>query len=148
LLYNAHNRICPCKFQVILFQVILVNFTDYFGPHWHFYLGHIIASIPVPWKLAKGVLLETFLLRNPYKLNSPSAHISPCNRAGHFVAAHRQAATVECDAEATAPARTTCGRLGEPSLPPGLTQHKILGNGLDERVAVCHVLYFKHERIS
>jgi hypothetical protein len=30
------------------------DFADYFGPRWHFYLGDIIASIPVPWKFAKG----------------------------------------------------------------------------------------------
>jgi len=30
------------------------DFADYFGPRWHYYLGDIIASIPVPWKFAKG----------------------------------------------------------------------------------------------
>jgi hypothetical protein len=30
------------------------DFADYFGPRWHYYLGEIIASIPVPWKFAKG----------------------------------------------------------------------------------------------
>jgi hypothetical protein len=30
------------------------DFADYFGPRWHFYLGDVIASIPVPWKFAKG----------------------------------------------------------------------------------------------
>jgi hypothetical protein len=30
------------------------DFADYFGPRWHFYLGDIIASIPVPRKFAKG----------------------------------------------------------------------------------------------
>jgi len=30
------------------------DFADYFGPRWHYYIGDIIASIPVPWKFAKG----------------------------------------------------------------------------------------------
>jgi hypothetical protein len=30
------------------------DFADYFGPRWRYYLGDIIASIPVPWKFAKG----------------------------------------------------------------------------------------------
>jgi hypothetical protein len=30
------------------------DFADYLGPRWHFNLGEIIASIPVPWKFAKG----------------------------------------------------------------------------------------------
>jgi hypothetical protein len=30
------------------------DFADYLGPRWYFYLGDIIASIPVPWKFAKG----------------------------------------------------------------------------------------------
>jgi hypothetical protein len=29
------------------------DLADYFGPRWHYYLGEIIASIPVPWKFAK-----------------------------------------------------------------------------------------------
>jgi putative addiction module component (TIGR02574 family) len=45
--YNANNRIYPCKFQVIH-----VNFADHFSPRGDFYLGDIIASIPVPWKFA------------------------------------------------------------------------------------------------
>jgi hypothetical protein len=28
------------------------DFADYFGPRWHFYLGNIIASIPVPFVFA------------------------------------------------------------------------------------------------
>jgi hypothetical protein len=30
------------------------DFADYLGPRWYFYLGDIIASIPVPLKFAKG----------------------------------------------------------------------------------------------
>ncbi len=30
------------------------DFADYFGRRWHFYLSDIIASIPVPWRFAKG----------------------------------------------------------------------------------------------
>jgi hypothetical protein len=30
------------------------DFADYFGPRWHYYIGDIIARIPVPWKFAKG----------------------------------------------------------------------------------------------
>jgi hypothetical protein len=30
------------------------DFADYLGPRWHYYIGGIIASIPMPWKFAKG----------------------------------------------------------------------------------------------
>jgi hypothetical protein len=30
------------------------DFADYFGPRWHYYLGDIIAVIPVPFKFEKG----------------------------------------------------------------------------------------------
>jgi hypothetical protein len=30
------------------------DFADYFGPRWNYYLGDIIASIPVPMKFKKG----------------------------------------------------------------------------------------------
>jgi hypothetical protein len=31
------------------------DFADYFGPRWHYYLGDIIASIPIPFHFAKGM---------------------------------------------------------------------------------------------
>ena len=30
------------------------DFADYFGSRWHYYLGEIIASIPVPLVFGKG----------------------------------------------------------------------------------------------
>jgi len=30
------------------------DFADYFGPRWHYYLGEIIAGIPVPFEFDKG----------------------------------------------------------------------------------------------
>jgi hypothetical protein len=30
------------------------DFADYFGPRWHYYLGAIIAQIPIPFKFGKG----------------------------------------------------------------------------------------------
>jgi len=30
------------------------DFADYFGPRWHYYLGDIIAGIPIPFKFEKG----------------------------------------------------------------------------------------------
>jgi len=30
------------------------DFADYFGPRWNYYLGDIIAAIPVPMKFKKG----------------------------------------------------------------------------------------------
>jgi hypothetical protein len=30
------------------------DYADYFGPRWHYYIGEIIACIPVPFKFGKG----------------------------------------------------------------------------------------------
>src|ERR1035438_7988826 len=30
------------------------DFADYFGPRWNYYIGDIIAAVPVPMKFAKG----------------------------------------------------------------------------------------------
>ncbi len=30
------------------------DFADYFGPRWHYYIGNVIAAIPVPFKFDKG----------------------------------------------------------------------------------------------
>ena len=30
------------------------DFADYFGPRWHYYIGDIIAGIPIPFKFEKG----------------------------------------------------------------------------------------------
>jgi len=31
------------------------DYADYFGPRWHYYIGDIIAGIPIPFKFGKGV---------------------------------------------------------------------------------------------
>jgi hypothetical protein len=81
--YNVNNRIYTCKFQVFL-----VNFADYFGPRWHFYLGDIIASIPVPLVFAKGQFengVATKVLRD--FAQDPFPYLDPEARA-KMTAAH------------------------------------------------------------
>jgi hypothetical protein len=30
------------------------DYADYFGPRWHYYIGEILAGIPIPFKFGKG----------------------------------------------------------------------------------------------
>jgi hypothetical protein len=53
------------------------DFADYLGPRWHFYMGDIIASIPVPWKFAESVFQKCkgfcFLAKGPMARHNEGA---------------------------------------------------------------------------
>lgn len=57
------------------------DYADYFGPRWHYYIGEIIAGIPIPFKFGKSDFEKGVAIKilNEYAEN-PNAYLDEAGR--------------------------------------------------------------------